>query len=71
MPAVPSWRMVAIAGQRAGKLFTGGRFFLCRDCYSIAYARASDAALNIALGHLVNRWGFDPDATPDQGPETA
>lgn len=33
------------------------------------YARASGGALNIALGRLVNRWGFGPDATPVCRPE--
>ncbi|MBT3141367.1 hypothetical protein KL867_09910 [Ruegeria litorea] len=29
-------------GRRVGKLFSGGRFFLCRHCYSIAYASQSE-----------------------------
>ncbi|PIE10849.1 MAG: hypothetical protein CSA72_07200 [Rhodobacterales bacterium] len=31
-------------------------------------ARLSDGAINIALGRLVNDWGFGPDATPDTRP---
>ena len=29
-------------GQRVGKLFSGGRYFLCRHCYGIAYASQSE-----------------------------
>jgi hypothetical protein len=29
-------------GRRVGKLFSGGRFFLCRHCYSIAYGSQSE-----------------------------
>ena len=29
--------------RRVGKLFTGGRFFLCRHCYSIGYTSQSEA----------------------------
>lgn len=29
-------------GRRVGKLFSGGRYFLCRHCYSIAYASQSE-----------------------------
>jgi hypothetical protein len=29
-------------GRRVGKLFSGGRFFLCRHCYRIAYASQSE-----------------------------
>lgn len=31
-------------------------------------ARQSGGAINIALGRLVNRWGFGPDATPAERP---
>lgn len=34
-------------------------------------ARLSDGALNIALGGLVNAWGFGPDPIPDQIPQAA
>lgn len=34
-------------------------------------ARRTDCALNIALGKLVNAWGFGPDDTPDCTPEIA
>lgn len=34
-------------------------------------ARLSDGALNIALGHLVNAWGFGPDDTPDHPPDVS
>ncbi|MFT6677259.1 MAG: hypothetical protein ACJAVM_003472 [Sulfitobacter sp.] len=30
-------------GRRVGKLFAGGRYFLCRHCYRIAYASQSEA----------------------------
>lgn len=29
-------------GRRVGKLFAGGRYFLCRHCYQIAYASQSE-----------------------------
>lgn len=29
--------------RRVGKLFSGGRYFLCRHCYSVAYASQSEA----------------------------
>ena len=29
--------------QRVGKLFAGGRYFLCRHCYDIAYSSQSEA----------------------------
>ena len=29
-------------GRRVGKLFSGGRYFLCRHCYSIAYGSQSE-----------------------------
>lgn len=29
-------------GRRVGKLFAGGRYFLCRHCYSVAYASQSE-----------------------------
>ncbi len=32
----------ARCGRRVGKLFSGGRYFLCRHCYSIAYASQSE-----------------------------
>jgi thiamine biosynthesis lipoprotein len=35
------------------------------------YARLSDGALNIALGRLVNQWGFGPEATPSTRPDMA
>lgn len=43
------------------------RVMTCAD----RYARLSEGALNIALGRLVNVWGFGPDATPDVRPEAA
>ncbi len=30
-------------GRRVGKLFSGGRYFLCRHCYQIAYSSQSEA----------------------------
>ena len=30
-------------GRRVGKLFAGGRYFLCRHCYNVAYAGQSEA----------------------------
>lgn len=30
-------------GKRVGKLFAGGRFFLCRHCYQIAYSSQSES----------------------------
>ena len=30
-------------GRRVGKLFSGGKYFLCRHCYRIAYASQSEA----------------------------
>jgi hypothetical protein len=30
-------------GRRVGKLFAGGRYFLCRHCYNIAYSSQSEA----------------------------
>lgn len=30
-------------GRRVGKLFSGGRYFLCRHCYNVAYASQSEA----------------------------
>jgi hypothetical protein len=29
-------------GRRVGKLFSGGRYFLCRHCYNVAYASQSE-----------------------------
>ncbi len=29
-------------GRRVGKLFSGGRYFLCRHCYSVAYGSQSE-----------------------------
>lgn len=43
------------------------RVMACAD----RYARLSDGALNIALGRLVNVWGFGPDVTPDVRPDAA
>lgn len=47
-------------GRRVGKLFSGGRYFLCRHCYKVAYSSQSEARydrmlrrankLRIALG---------------------
>lgn len=34
-------------------------------------ARLSDGAINIALGHLVNQWGFGPDPVPASAPDAA
>lgn len=36
-------------GRRVGKLFAGGRYFLCRHCYSVAYASQSEPACDRAL----------------------
>jgi hypothetical protein len=36
-------------GRRVGKLFAGGRYFLCRHCYSIAYASQSEPTYDRAL----------------------
>ncbi|WP_281856844.1 hypothetical protein [Litoreibacter halocynthiae] len=30
-------------GRRVGKLFAGGKYFLCRHCYTIAYSSQSEA----------------------------
>lgn len=30
-------------GRRVGKLFAGGRYFLCRHCYNVAYTSQSEA----------------------------
>lgn len=30
-------------GRRTGKLFSGGRYFLCRHCYNVAYTSQSEA----------------------------
>lgn len=43
----PCFRCPGIAngrhcGRRVGKLFCGGRYFLCRHCYGIAYASQSE-----------------------------
>lgn len=34
-------------------------------------AQMTDGALNVALGGLVNAWGFGPDPTPDRIPQAA
>jgi hypothetical protein len=31
-----------VCGRRVGKLFAGGRYFLCRHCYNIAYSSQSE-----------------------------
>tara|TARA_R110002051_G_scaffold57104_11_gene105909 strand:- start:4733 stop:5371 length:639 start_codon:yes stop_codon:yes gene_type:complete len=36
-------------GRRVGKLFAGGKYFLCRHCYHIAYASQSEAPHDRAL----------------------
>ena len=36
-------------GRRVGKLFAGGRYFLCRHCYRIAYASQSEASYDRML----------------------
>lgn len=36
-------------GRRVGKMFAGGRYFLCRHCYSIAYSSQSEPAYDRAL----------------------
>ena len=36
-------------GRRVGKLFSGGRYFLCRHCYSIAYRSQSETRYDRAL----------------------
>lgn len=41
------------------------RVMICAD----EYARQSNGAINIALGHLVNSWGFGPDETPKTAPD--
>lgn len=43
------------------------RVMRCAD----KYARRSNGAINIALGHLVNGWGFGPDETPKMAPDAA
>lgn len=35
------------------------------------WARLSDGALNIGLGHLVNKWGFGPEPAPENRPPEA
>jgi hypothetical protein len=30
-------------GRRVGKLFLGGKYFLCRHCYNVAYTSQSEA----------------------------
>lgn len=36
-------------GRRVGKLFAGGRYFLCRHCYNVSYASQSEAGCDRAL----------------------
>ena len=36
-------------GRRVGKLFSGGRYFLCRHCYSITYSSQSEPVYDRAL----------------------
>ena len=36
-------------GRRVGKLFAGGRYFLCRHCYNIAYSSQSEASYDRML----------------------
>ncbi|MFX0544353.1 hypothetical protein ACEWPL_002275 [Roseovarius sp. S1116L3] len=36
-------------GRRVGKLFAGGRYFLCRHCYNISYTSQSEARYDRAL----------------------
>ena len=36
-------------GRRVGKLFSGGRYILCRHCYSVAYASQSEPIYDRAL----------------------
>ncbi len=41
-------------GRRVGKLFAGGRYFLCRHCYSLAYRSQSEAECDRALRRANN-----------------
>lgn len=41
-------------GRRVGKLFSGGRYFLCRHCYNIAYSSQSEARHD-RLRHRANK----------------
>ncbi|WP_138935920.1 hypothetical protein [Roseovarius arcticus] len=36
-------------GRRVGKLFSGGRYFLCRHCYNVSYSSQSEARYDRAL----------------------
>jgi hypothetical protein len=36
-------------GRRVGKLFLGGKYFLCRHCYNVAYTSQSEAHYDRAL----------------------
>ncbi len=36
-------------GRRVGKMFSGGRYFLCRHCYNIAYSSQSEASCDRML----------------------
>ncbi|MGH1464773.1 MAG: hypothetical protein ACRBBQ_05390 [Cognatishimia sp.] len=38
-----------LCGRRVGKLYSGGRYFLCRHCYDIAYSSQSEARYNRML----------------------
>jgi hypothetical protein len=36
-------------GRRVGKLFLGGKYFLCRHCYNVAYTSQSEPRYDRAL----------------------
>lgn len=39
----------AVCGRRVGKLFSGGRYFLCRHCYNISYTSQSEPSYDRML----------------------
>jgi hypothetical protein len=41
-------------GRRVGKLFSGGKYFLCRHCYSIAYSSQPEARYDRMLRRANN-----------------
>ena len=43
-------------GRRVGKLFAGGRYFLCRHCYKIAYSSQSEARCDRMLRRANAAW---------------